>query len=64
MIFLDTNILVYAFSQNVDNENQKKLSQDILMQSIKDKNLVLSDIILCEFAYVSWKIKEDKNTIS
>lgn len=63
MIFLDTNVLIYAFSKNVDNEKQKKLSQEILTQSVEDKTLVLSDIILCEFAYVSKKIEEDENAI-
>lgn len=64
MIFLDTNILVYAFSKNVDNEKQKQLSQEILSQTVLNKKLILSDIILCEFAFVSKKIDENKNVIS
>jgi len=30
MIYLDTNVLIYAFCKNVDNLEQKKLSQEIL----------------------------------
>lgn len=33
MIYLDTNVLIYAFCKNVDNEEQKTLSQEILKKN-------------------------------
>lgn len=63
MIYLDTNVLIYAFCKNVDNEEQKKISQEILKSSIIDKTLLLSEIILYEFAFICTKLKESQETI-
>lgn len=63
MIYLDTNVLIYAFCKNVDNEEQKKLSQEILKSSISNQKLLLSEIVLYEFSFVSQKLKEDKQVI-
>jgi len=46
MIYLDTNILIYAFCKNVDNLEQKNLSQEILRHTISQQKLLLSEIVL------------------
>ncbi len=63
MIYLDTNVLIYAFCKNVDNNEQKKISQEILKSSILEKTLLLSQIVLYEFAFVCAKLKESQETI-
>jgi len=63
VIYLDTNVLIYAFCKNVDNEEQKKLSQEILKSAISNQTLRLSEIVLYEFAFVSKKLKEREETI-
>ena len=63
MIYLDTNIFVYAFCKNVDDESQKRKSQEILKESIKNSQLILSEIVLYEFAFVSKKLEEDASVI-
>ena len=64
MIYLDTNILVYAFCNNVDNIHQKEQSQKVLESVIKSKSLILSEIVLYAFAFVSNKLKEDRELIN
>lgn len=63
MVYFDTNIYVYAFSQNVDNLQQKFLSQGLLKKHAANHELILSEIILYEFAFVSHKLGESKDTI-
>ncbi len=63
MIYLDTNILIYAFCKNVDNLEQKKLSQEILKSAIASNKLLISEIVLYEFAFVSQKLKESNDII-
>ena len=63
MIYLDTNILIYAFCKNVDNVEQKKISQEILKSAISQQKLILSEVILYEFAFVSKKLKESTYAI-
>lgn len=64
MIYLDTNILVYAFCKNVDDEIQKQKAQEILKESIISKQLVLSEISLYEFAFICKKLKEELEVIN
>lgn len=65
MIYLDTNILVYAFCKNVDDENQKQKAQEILKESIISKQLlVLSEISLYEFAFICKKLEEKLEVIN
>ncbi len=64
MIYLDTNILVYAFCKNVDDENQKQKAQEILKESIISKQLILSEISLYEFAFICKKLKEELEVIN
>ncbi len=63
MIYLDTNIFVYAFCKNVDDHSQKIKSQEILKESIKNDALIISEIVLYEFAFVSKKLEEDTKVI-
>lgn len=63
MIYLDTNVLIYAFCKNVDNEEQKRISQEILRDAVSQQKLLLSEIVLYEFAFVSKKLKEDDAVI-
>jgi predicted nucleic acid-binding protein len=63
MIYLDTNIFIYAFCKNVDDQSQKIKSQEILRESIKNDKLIVSEIVLYEFAFVSRKLKEDVSVI-
>jgi len=64
MIYLDTNILIYAFCKNVDDKKQKELSQDILQKAIEDDLLVISEVVLYEFAFVCAKLQEDEKVIN
>ena len=63
MVYLDTNVLIYAFTKNVDDENQKAISTMILEKAIDSDTLIVSETILCEFAFISNKLNEDKNDI-
>ena len=64
MDYFDTNVYIYAFCKNIDDEEQKKLSQKLLKQSILNRNLVISEIILYEFAFICKKLKEDEAVIN
>lgn len=63
MIYLDTNIYVYAFCNNVDNQEQKRVSQDILKDAVSNKKLIVSELVLYEFAFVAKKLKENEQSI-
>jgi len=63
MEYFDTNIYVYAFCQNIDNQEQKKLSQKLLKTRASNDKLLISEIVLYEFAYICKKLKENPITI-
>ena len=63
MVYLDTNVLIYAFTKNIDDENQKDISTILVEEAIGNDTLIVSEIILCEFAFISNKLNEDKNDI-
>ena len=63
MVYFDTNVLLYAFVKNTDNENQKDISTILVEKAIANDTLIVSEVILCEFAFVSNKLNEDKNDI-
>jgi len=63
MIYLDTNIYIYAFCNNVDNKEQKKTSQNILRDAVDKKKLIVSELILYEFAFVAKKLKDNEQSI-
>ena len=63
MVYLDTNVLIYAFTKNIDDENQKDISTILVEKAIDNDTLIVSEIVLCEFAFISNKLNEDKNDI-
>jgi len=63
MVFFDTNVLIYAFCKNSDNEEQQNIAVKLFDEAIENQNLIVSELILCEFAFISNKLKENKNDI-
>ncbi len=63
MVYFDTNVLLYAFTKNIDDEKQRDISTILVEEAINNDTLIVSEIILCEFAFVSNKLNEDKNDI-
>ncbi len=63
MVYFDTNVLVYIFALGIDTLRQKNKSIKLFDETIKNKNLILSDIVLYEFAHSCNKLKENPITI-
>ena len=63
MEYFDTNIYIYAFCNNTDNKIQKEISKKLIRESIKNHQIIISEIILYEFVFVLKKLKEDDNLI-
>jgi predicted nucleic acid-binding protein len=63
MVYFDTNVLIYAFSKNIDDPRQKDISVKLVGEAIENESLILSELILCEFAFISNKLKENKEEI-
>ncbi len=63
MVYFDTNIFIYAFTKNVDNDEQKDVSIKLIEDAIANDTLIISELILCEFAFISNKINENKEDI-
>jgi len=63
MVFFDTNVLIYALCKNIDDIKQQNISVKLFEESVLDKSLILSELILCEFAFTSKKLKEDESNI-
>ncbi|MEA3498092.1 MAG: type II toxin-antitoxin system VapC family toxin [Campylobacterota bacterium] len=63
MVFFDTNVLIYAFCKNLDNKEQQEIALKLFEKAIENQNLLVSELKLCEFAFISNKLKEDKNDI-
>jgi predicted nucleic acid-binding protein len=63
MVYFDTNVLLYAFTKNIDDEKQREISTILVEEAIDNDTLIISEVILCEFAFVSNKLNEDKNDI-
>ena len=59
MAYFDTNVLLYAFAKNIDDDKQGEISTKLIENAIKNDSLIVSEIILCEFAFVSKKIDEN-----
>ena len=64
MIFFDTNVLIYALCQNLDNSKQENISVELFEEAILNKSIILSELVLCEFAFTSKKLNEDENIIN
>ena len=63
MIYLDTNILIYATLSNVDTQSQQDKAIEILRSTMKDKTLLLSNLNILEYTFVMKKAKEDNDKI-
>jgi len=63
MEYYDTNVLIYAFAKNVDNIEQSEISTVLVEKALDNNTLIVSEITLCEFAFVSDKMNEDKKDI-
>ncbi|MBL0721954.1 MAG: PIN domain-containing protein [Sulfurovum sp.] len=63
MEYFDTNIYVYAFCKNIDNLKQQEISRKLLKEKASNNSLVVSDVILYEFAFSCTKLKEEPKTI-
>lgn len=63
MTFFDTNVLIYALCNNIDDKEQQNISVKLFEEAIINKSIVLSELILCEFAFTSKKLKEDEKNI-
>ncbi|MEA1891450.1 MAG: PIN domain-containing protein [Campylobacterota bacterium] len=63
MEYFDTNIYIYAFCNNIDNANQKDISKKLIRKSIENNTIIVSEMILYEFAFASKKLKEDDSFI-
>ena len=63
MVYFDTNVLIYAFTKNIDSKKQKDISIELVERAIENNCLVLSELTLCEFAFVSHKTREEKRNI-
>ena len=63
MVYFDTNVLLYAFTKNIDDEKQREISTILVEEAIDNDTLIVSEVILCEFAFVSNKLNGDKNDI-
>jgi predicted nucleic acid-binding protein len=59
MEYFDTNIYIYAFCNNIDDKNQKDISKKLVRQSVQNNTIIVSEMILYEFAFASRKLKED-----
>ena len=63
MIYLDTNILIYATLSNVDTPSQQDKAIEILRSTMNDKTLLLSNLNMLEYVFVMKKAKEDNDKI-
>jgi len=59
VIYLDTNILLYATLTKVDNQNQKNLSIKLIKELAEKDKFILSNLSLLEYSFVMKKANED-----
>ena len=64
MVFFDTNILIYALCQNIDNTKQQNVSVKLFEEAILNESIILSELVLCEFAFTSKKLNEEEYVIN
>ena len=63
MIYVDTNVLLYATLSEVDTQSQKDKAIKILKELIDNETLLLSNLNLLEYAFVMKKAREDSKKI-
>ena len=59
MIYLDTNVLLYATLSKVDNKSQQEIAISILKELVTNNSLILSNLSLLEYSFVMQKANED-----
>ena len=64
MIYLDTNVLLYATLSIVDTPSQQTLAIKILQDLIEKNSLILSNLTLLEYVFVMRKAKENEEKIN
>jgi predicted nucleic acid-binding protein len=64
MIYLDTNVFIYALSNNIDDFKQKEKALHYLKKAIQEDILITSEVVLYEFAFVSKKLLEESKNIN
>ncbi len=63
LIYLDSNVLVYAFCEQPDAEKKQDKSVELINNLLENGNLCLSNLAICEFAYILKRLKEDDEKI-
>lgn len=63
MIYLDTNVLLYATLSKVDTQKQQDKAIEILQDLIAKNTLLISNLSLLEYAFVMGKAKENVEKI-
>ena len=63
MIYLDTNVLLYATLSEVDTQSQQDKAIEVIKELIDNDTLLLSNLNLLEYAFVMKKAKEDSEKI-
>jgi predicted nucleic acid-binding protein len=59
VIYLDTNVLLYATLSKVDNKSQQEIAISILKELVTNNSLILSNLSLLEYSFVMQKANED-----
>ena len=63
MIYFDTNVYIYAFLKDVDDERQQDRAIEVLEKYLEKKEIITSEVILYEYAFVAKKMGEKKEDI-
>ena len=63
MIYLDSNVLIYATLSIVDTPSQQEKAIETVKELINNETLLLSNLNLLEYAFVMKKAKEDSEKI-
>lgn len=62
-VYLDSNVLVYAFCEQPDADEKQQKSVELISDLIKTGSLCLSNLAICEFAYILKRLNESNEKI-
>ena len=62
-VYLDSNVLVYAFCEQPDAEQKQQKSIKLVTDLLESGNLCLSNLTICEFAFILKRLKESDEKI-
>jgi len=62
--YIDSNVLVYAFCEQPDNEILQQKSVEIISSLIEKNSVCLSNLVICEFAFILKRLKESNDKIN